>query len=210
MGMLFKSKRERQKQERKERRRAFRQAENAVDDVKDRIKQMDKDAKKQWEDAREALKGGQKAAASRHLTSYRAAQVLMTKLEQKRWVFQQYLAKMEAAQSDNEFAEALGAVNKVVNLDPEKVEDVFDASQDILGEQVDADRFWNKLYEKEMDGASGSLEDYIPSVDELSSQLESEAGAEVGSSGAAEKAGGELDSRIGAGRDRIKNLLDEK
>ena len=210
MGMLFKSKREREKQARKERRRAFRQAENAVDDVKDRIRQLGKEAQKQWDDARDALKAGQQAAANRLLTSYRAAQVLMTKLEQKRWVFEQYLAKMQAAQSDNEFAEALGAVNKVVNIDPERVEDVFDASQDILGEQLDADRFWNKLYEKEMDGATGALEDHIPSVDELSEQLQAEAGADVSSTGAAEKAGNELDDRIGAGRDRVKKLLAEK
>lgn len=210
MGKLFKTKKEREQRKRKERRRAFRQAENAVEDVKDRIKQMDKDAQKQWEEAREALKSGQKAAANRMLTGYRAAQVMMTKLEQKRWVFEQYLSKMETAQSDNEFSEALEAVNKVVNINPEQVADIFEASQDILGEQQDADRFWNKLYEKEMDGAAGSLEDYIPSVDELSQELESEAGAEVSGEGSQESANDELDERISSGRERVKDMLNEK
>ena len=209
MGKLFRTKKQRTRDGRKERRQAFRQAANAVDNVKDRIKELDKGAKTQWEEAREALKSGQKAVANRLITSYRAAQVLMTKLEQKRWVFEQYLAKMEAASSDNEFAEALGAMNKVVNVDPERVADVFETSQDILGEQLDTDRFWGKLYEKEMDGATGALEDYIPSTDELSRQLASEAGAEVGVANA-ERVGGELDERIGAGRERVSKLLDEK
>ena len=208
MGFLFKSKKEREREERKERRQAFRQAENAVADVKDRIRQMDKDAAKEWAAAREALKAGQNADAQRRLTSYRAGQVLMTKLGQKRWVFEQYLTKMQAAQSDNEFASALGALNKVIQIDPERVADVFDSAQNILGEQIDSDRFWDKLYEKEMDGANGALEDRIPTLEEMTKQLESEAAADVG--GAPEKAGSAIDERVRSGQERIKKLLEGK
>ena len=209
MSALFMSKDGRRKQERRERRKAFRQAENAVDGVKDRISEMDREATKQWTAAREALKGGQKATAQRLLTGWRAAQVMMTKLEQKRWVFEQYLSKMQMAQSDQEFAGALEALNKVVKIDPEKVADVFEASQDILGEQVDADRFWERLYDKEMDGAVGALEDRLPSIDELSQQLEQEAAAEVGG-GTAESVNAALDDRVKSGQDRVKTLLDGK
>ncbi|MBA4386642.1 MAG: hypothetical protein C0404_01605 [Verrucomicrobia bacterium] len=208
MTNLFKSKKERMKDDRRERRHAFRQAENAVDDVKDRIKQMDKEAQKQWAQARDALKAGQKAAAQRNLTSYRAAQVLMTKLEQKRWVFEQYVTKMQVAQTDNEFATALGSINKIVKIDPENVADVFESAQDLLGEQQDSDRFWSKMYEKEMEGASGSLEDYIPSSQELSKQLEQEVAAEIG--GTTEKLSDDMSARVSAGQDRVKKLLDGK
>ena len=132
----------------------------------------------------------------------------MTKLEQKRWVFEQYLTKMQVAQSDQEFADALAAINKVIKINPERVADVFESARDLLGEQVDTDRFWAKLYDKEMEGAAGALEDHIPSVDELSKQLEDEAAADVG--GGAEKAGSELDQRIASGRDRVKKLLEGK
>lgn len=209
MANLFKSKKQREKDQHKDRRRAFRQAEKSIDDVKDRIRQLDKTAKKQWTEAREALKAGQKAAANRQLNSYRAAQVLMTKLEQKRWVFEQYITKMEVASSDAEFANALAAVNKVTMIDPERVADVFEESQDLLGEQMDSDRFWGKLYEKEMDGAGAALEDYIPSLDELSTQLEAEAAAEVGG-GAVAEAGGKVDQSIAAGRSRVEELLNGK
>jgi len=208
MGSLFKSKKEREREGRREERRAFRQAENAIEDVKDRIREMEESAKKQWDQAREAAKAGQKAVMNRLLISYRAQQVLVTKLEQKRWVFEQYFTKLQAAHSDQQFSKALAAINKVVKIDPEKVADVFEEAQDLLGEQIETDRFWEKLYEKETEGAAGALGDRIPSVEELSAQLEEEAAAEIG--GAPGKAGEALDARLAAGRDRVKKLLDGK
>lgn len=206
MAFLFiKTKKEKERAVRKERRRAYRQAENAVQDVKDRIKRMEKDAGADWQKAREALKEGRQAAAQRALTSYRAAQVLTTKLEQKRWVFEQYLMKMETAGTDAEFATALAAVNKVTEINPERVEDVFDTAGELLGEQQDADRFWSALYDKEMEGASGNLEDRIPSMDELSRALEQEAAAEIGGAGA--KAASEIEGRISGGRERVREML---
>ena len=206
MGFLFfKTKRERERQIRKDRRRAFRQAENAVLEVKDRAKRMEKDADADWQKAREALKEGKQAAAQRALTSYRAAQVLMTKLEQKRWVFEQYLMKMETAGTDAEFASALAAVNKVVDINPEMVEDVFDTAGELLGEQQDADRFWSTIYDKEMEGAVGGLQDRIPTIEELSKALEQEVSVEIG--GAAAKTASELEQRIGDGARKVKELL---
>lgn len=206
MAFLFiKTKKEKERAVRKERRRAYRQAENAVQDVKDRIKRMEKDAGADWQKAREALKEGRQAAAQRALTSYRAAQVLTTKLEQKRWVFEQYLMKMETAGTDAEFATALAAVNKVTEINPERVEDVFDTAGELLGEQQDADRFWSALYDKEMEGASGNLEDRIPSMDELAKALEQEAAAEIGGAGA--KTASEIEGRISGGRERVREML---
>ena len=208
MSSLFKSRKQREKDARREQRHAFRQAENAIEDVKDRIHRMEKDSGKIWDQAREAVKGGQKSAARRLLVGYRASQVLMTKLEQKRWVFEQYYTKLQAAHSDQQFSNALASINKVIDINPDKVADVFEEAQDLLGEQIDSDRFWEKLYEKETEGASGALEDRIPSLDELTSQLEQEATVEIG--GAPEKAGRALDEQIKSGRERVKKLLDGK
>ena len=172
----------RRRLERRERRHAFRDAENAKQDVIDRQRRLDKEAKENWEKARAALKNGEKAAANRALTAARAAQVMAMKLEQKRWVFEQYLIKMEVAQSDNQFAEALGQINKIIHIDPERVEDVFGAAQDALGEQLNADRFWNKMYENEMAGGAAAP----ASADKV------------------------LDDRISAGQQRVKDLLSGK
>lgn len=209
MSFLFiKTKKEKERAVRKDRRRAFRQAENAVQDVKDRAKRMEKDADAEWQKARDALKEGKKAAAQRSLTSYRAAQVLTTKLEQKRWVFEQYLMKMETAGTDAEFATALAAVNKVTDINPEMVEDVFDTSGELLGEQQDADRFWSSLYDKEMEGAAGNLEDHIPSMDELSKTLEQEVAIEI--TGAGAKTASEMERRIGSGQEKVREMLGGK
>ena len=200
----------RRRADRRDRRHAMRDAENAVADVKDRQKALEAEAKKAWEIARTALKEGEKAAANRALTSCRAAQALALKLEQKRWVFEQYLTKMQVAQSDNQFADALAAMNRVIRIDPERVEDVFGAAQDALGEQVDADRFWNSMYEKEMSGAAGAFQDHIPTMEEMASQLEQEVAAEVGGGAAPAAASGELDARMAEGQKRVKDLLDGK
>ncbi len=208
MSFLFKSSKEREREARKERRKAFRQAEGAVDDLKDRIKSMGRDADKAWSAAREAAKAGQKAAANRHLISYRAAQVLMTKLEQKRWVSEQYIVKLEAAHTDQQLSEAIGAITKVIDIDPEKVADVFDTAQELLGEQVDTDRFWEKMYAKETEGVSGALEDHIPSLEDLTRQLEDEAAVEVG--GKPEAIKDALGEQIASGRERLKKMMDGK
>lgn len=206
MAFLFiKTKKEKAREARKDRRRAYRQAENAIQDVKDRIKRMEKDADTDWQKARDALKEGKQAAAQRALTSYRAAQVLTTKLEQKRWVFEQYLMKMETAGTDAEFATALAAVNKVTEINPEMVEDVFDTAGELLGEQQDADRFWNTLYDKEMEGAAGNLQDRIPSMDELTKALEQEVAVEIG--GASAKAASAIESRISGGQEKVREML---
>jgi hypothetical protein len=200
----------RRRLERRERRHAFRDAENAKQDVIARQRQLDKEAKQNWEKAREALKNGEKAAANRALTAARAAQVMAMKLEQKRWVFEQYLTKMEVAQSDNQFAEALGQINQIIRIDPERVEDVFGAAQDLLGEQVNADRFWNRMYESEMEGANGTLQDHIPSMEEMAAELEQQVAAEVGGAAAPQSADTAIRERIAAGQQRVNDLLSGK
>ena len=80
----------------------------------------------------------------------------------------------------------------------------------MLGEQVDADRFWSKMYESEMAGANGALEDHIPSLDEMASELEQQVAAEVGGAAAPVAAGQAMDERIAAGQQRVKDLLGGK
>ena len=147
MGFLFfRTSKEKERAERREKRHALRKAESAVDEVTERIRKMEKDAEAEWVRAREATKEGKQAAAQRALTSYRSAQVLITKLEQKKWVFKQVLMKLETAGTDAEFAKALGMMNKVTNINPDLVQDVFDEAGDLLAEAGDTDKFWAQMY----------------------------------------------------------------
>lgn len=180
MGFLFfKTGKEKERAERREKRHALRRAEGAVDEVVERIKRMEKDAEAEWERAREAAKEGKQAAAQRALTSYRSAQVLITKLEQKKWVFKQVLMKLETAGTDAEFAQALAAVNKVTNINVEMVEDVFDEAGDLLAAAGDTDKFWAQMYGKEVEGSKDALKDHIPSMEDLEKTLQEEVAGKI-------------------------------
>ena len=180
MGFLFfRGKKEKERAERREKRHALRRAESTIDEVTERIKKMEKDADAEWAKAREAAKEGRQAAAQRALTSYRAAQVLITKLEQKKWVFKQVLMKLETAGTDAEFAKALGMVNKVTNINVDMVEDVFDEAGDLLAEAGDTDKFWAQMYGKEVDGSKDALQDHVPSMEDLEKTLQEEVAGKI-------------------------------
>ncbi len=178
IGDLFKSKQEREREAKAKRRKAFREAESAVDSVKDRVKKLKTERDQSWTEARAYLKDGQKSAAQRSLQSVRATEIMMTRLETKRWVFEQLLTKLEMAKTDQEFAGALGAVNQVVQIDPEAVADVLGEVEDKLGDQVDTDKIWAKMHEKEMEGATNALTDAVPSLDQMLKDLEDEVASE--------------------------------
>ena len=164
MGFLFfKSKKEKEREERRERRHALRRAESTVEEVDERIKRMEKEADAEWERAKAAAADGRQAAAQRALTSYRAAQVMVTKLEQKKWVFKQ----------------VLGMVNKVTNINVDLVEDVFDEAGDLLAEAGDTDKFWSQMYGREVEGSTGALKDHIPSMEDLEKTLQEEVAGKI-------------------------------
>lgn len=211
LGDLFKSKAEREKELRKERRRAFRQAENAVDAVKDRVRTLKTERDNSWAEAREYLKAGQKGAAQRSLQSVRANELMVDQLEKKRWVFDQLLTKLEMSKTDQEFSQALGAIDAVVNIDPEAVADVLDEVQDKLGEQLDVDKVWNKMFDREMAGVE-KASDRIPSVEDMMKDLEDEVVADVRGSKVVESeasGGSTISEEIGEGREKLKKLLED-
>lgn len=215
LGDLFKSNKDRERDQAKKRRKAFRDAENAVDVVKDRIAKLKKDRDNSWSEARVYLKDGQKAASQRCLQSVRAAEMLSSKLEMKRWVFEQLLSKLELAKSDQDFTKALGAINTVIKIDPEAVSDVLDEVQDKLGEQVDTDKIWEKVYGKEMEGVETQMTDVIPSIEDMEKQLQDEVAADLGSHKPIEltedkETGPNIKEQIGEGHRRLKDLLEEE
>jgi len=210
LGDLFKSKAEREKELRKERRKAFRQAENAVDAVKDRVRSLKAERDNSWAEAREYLKAGQKGAAQRSLQSVRANELIVDQLEKKRWVFDQLLTKLEMSKTDQEFSQSLGAIDAVVNIDPEAVADVLDEVQDKLGEQLDVDKVWNKTFDREMAGVE-KASDTIPSVEDMMKDLEDEVVADVRGSKVVESeasGGSRINEEIGEGREKLKKLLE--
>lgn len=180
MGFLFfKTGKEKDREARRERRHALRRAESAVEETNERIKRMEKESEADWQRAKDAAKEGKQAAAQRALTSYRSAQVMITKLEQKKWVFRQILMKLETAGTDAEFAKALGMVNKVTDINVDMVEDVFDEAGELLAEAGDTDKFWTQMYGKEVEGSTAAMQDHIPSMEDLEKNLQEEVAGKI-------------------------------
>jgi len=213
LGDIFKSKSEREKEQAKRRRKAFREAENSVDAVKDRIGKLKKERDAAWGEARGYLKDGQKAAANRCLQTCRASEMLMSKLEMKRWVFEQLLTKLELAKTDQEFTNALGAINTVVKIDPEQVADVLGEVEDKLGDQIDTDKIWEKMCGKDMEGVNTEMTDVIPSIEEMQKQLQDEVAEEIGGAVSVEpererETGSSAEHKISEGRRRLRDLME--
>lgn len=216
IGDLFKSTKEREREKKRERRRALRDVERATDAVKDRIATLKTERDAAWTQAREYLRDGQKAAAQRCLQTVQANELMMGKLERKSWVFGQLSTKMEMAKTDQEFAAALANLNTTLEIDPDKIADVLDDTNESLAEQSDIDKIWDKEYGKEMNGLTQS--DAIPSVDEMMANLEKEVVADVtgGKSVAVDvatagtEAADNVAEAIGEGRRKLKALMEAK
>ena len=180
---LIETEKEKKVRIRKEKRQAFRKAESSIDDMKLKVKTLQKERDKSWQEARQYLKDGQKAAAQRCLQNVRANEVLMDRLEKKRWLSEKFITDLEAAESDTDLAKAMSAVNAVVDVDPDLTTDILDSVQEKLNDQSDIEKLWNKAHEKQMEGVENLLEDEIPSVDSMMIELSDEIS---GSSGAVE------------------------
>ena len=167
---IFMTDEERKAEQKKRRRKALREAENAIDFVKDKAEELKKERDAKWAEAANYLKGGQKAAAQRALTTVRGNDVILLQLDHKRWLFENIVTKMECMETDTSFAEALSTLTKVISVDPEQIAQVLDDAASKCDELKDVDKIWNKEYAKQMNGIAAS--DVVPSMDEMMKDLE--------------------------------------
>lgn len=207
-GDLFKSDRDKSMEKRRKERRAFRRANRAVETVKDKISALKKKRDSAWQEARQYMKSGNKLAAKRSLQTCRANEVLISKLEVKKWTFDQLITKLELAKTDNEFAGALNGISAVVDINPEKVDDVLGEIQVKLGDQVDIERIWDDAYKEEMKESKTSMDEMIPSLDEMENQLEEEVAADVRHGDESEET--EHPDRLSKGRKKLEKLLGDE
>ena len=179
---LFKTKQEREKEIRRRQRRAFTKAEDAIDTVNSAINELTKDKLKSWDDAKKSASIGQKAAAMLSLQKYRALEVQIYQLQKRKWVFQNYLTRLKMLDVNNVFVEAMEAINQVVTVDVDAIADAMENIDDKLLEGSEADRIWEKNFEKNLNGMSVKETDIIPDVDSLFNSLQGEVALDIGGS----------------------------
>lgn len=206
---IFKSNAQRDKEKKVRQRQAVRKSEAALDTVKDRIAKLTTDRDAVWKTAADYLKAGQKMGAERELQKYRSYDVIINQLEKKKWIFEYYTIRVENAATDNAFAEAMTAIEKVVEIDPEKIFGVFDAIDDKLEDQTEIDKYFEKLHDKQLAKTSSKDVVAIPSVDEMMRSLESEVAHQVGGVTAAATAQSNEASKeaIASGREALREVL---
>lgn len=178
LGDAFRSEKDRNKDERRERRHAFRQAEAAVDAVKEKIAKLQRDREKAWNDARDHVKNGQKGSAQRAVETCRGLDTLIAQLDKKRLAFEHAVASLDMAGETAELIRPLGRINAQVQVDPDAVADVMGEVEDKLGEQGYSDQLWDKMHGKQSESARDALDELVPSMDELTAQLQSELDSE--------------------------------
>lgn len=213
---LFKSKKQREREIRREKhkseRMASRELTSKLAKLKDKIKEIRDKKDKDWAKAKEYMKSGQKAAASRLLKSCRATELLASKLERKAWFWEQKGTNVEVGGVDKGIAEALRSLAEINQSDPEEMEEVLVDIEDVLGEQADIDRMVDSEYQKEMEGLAEEEAVDVASLEEMEKELADEVAAEIEDQSIAEPGEAETvdGERIGTLRERLKDLLEDE
>lgn len=205
---LIKSKKERDKERLRNERQAKRKAESAIDSGNERIVLLRKQNDETWKRAQNYLKSGQKMSARREVEKYRATELMIDQLERKNWICERYICRLDNAQADNLFAEAMTAFTKVVDIDPEKIIEAMDGVEEKLEEQTEIDRYWEKLHNKELSKMANKDEEMIPPLDEMMKTLESEVAHSV-SDVISNPSDSEILDEISTTREEIEKMLSE-
>ena len=208
LGDLFKSNKQRMRERDREVRQALRKAERSVRSLDSEVARRENSGKEAWTQAREAKKSGEPGAVQRALVRYRASQLDIIKLEQKRFGAERAVDTMRMAKTNEELADSLQVLTMVLDIDPEKHDSVLAAVDEKRHELGEVDQPWVEEYERLMADTEGVMSDFVPSMEMLKEQLEDEVAEEVGSP-QTETREGELTDKIEEGRARVRKLLEE-
>ncbi|MDD4013535.1 MAG: Snf7 family protein [Candidatus Omnitrophica bacterium] len=204
---VFKTGKDKQRDIRVKQRRAFREANSTIQQVEQRIESLQKDKNKRWEEAKQYLMGGQKAASNRCLQSCRMIEMLINKMETKKWVFTQLVSRAEIAKDEQSFIACMGDLNSVLNIDCNVAEMNLDSLTDKLSEQDSIDSLWEQEYKTELQGISNISDETIPQMEELEKQLEDEVCA--GIDGGAIQDVPDISTDLSTTKQRLSALIEE-
>ena len=213
MGLsdLFKSTKEIEREKRKELRSKEREAERGISRLARDVRKLEKSRAVVWVRARELLQAGRRDEAARLLNQYKMMGVQINNLEKQRMLAQNKLTNVSAAGTLGMITGAIAGYAEGMDIDPDKVGENIDAISNVEGEIEEVNNIVKEAYESDMQKASEASEEQDGEVtdEELMAELESEAVGEIGVSGRmANSVSGGMDD-INAGRDRLRNLLDE-
>lgn len=203
---LFKSGKQLARERQRAIQKAMNEAKSALNTCHVRLDTLRRERDAAWNDAREKLKNGQKAAAQLALKTVQAKDAEIRNVEHRDWVFNGYVTKLEMAQVDQIFSGALDKLNHTMHIDPAKIETTIAQTDDLLAEQSEVDDIWGAEYDNSLN--SLAMNESIPSLDEMMQVLETEAAGSLGGSIAENNSS--LAPEINASRKKLDELQNKK
>ena len=172
------------------------------------MRTLEKERAGVWARARELVQAGTREDAARLVNQYKIMGVEINRLERQRMVAQNKLSRVSAAGTLGVVTSAIAGFAGGMDVDPDKIGEDIDSIADVESEIDEVNQVVDEAYESDMGKAASLAEAQGAEAtdEELMSELESEAAAEV-------RAGGvpSVDRKpedINAGRDRLRALID--
>lgn len=178
---LFKSTEQRELEKKRELRRKQHEAERGIDNMGDRIKELEKQRSEIWGKAIQATKAGQKAEAARLVQQFKAYGVQISRIDKQRIVAQSRLTSVATAGDIGAVTGIIADIARAQNVDATLIEGNLDRINEAADDIRDVNQVIDKTYEKDMDRVATDAErESSETVDsELMAALEREAAAEV-------------------------------
>ncbi len=199
-----------ERENRRARTKAKMKAESAVVEGRASVQKLERENIQSWAKALEYIKSGRKSAARMELGKYRANARQIEQFEKKVWIMQHYLTRLENAQTDEIFAESLGEIARLVEVDPAKTTLSLENAQSVLDDQTEIDRLWTSCFQAETRKDEYKETELTPDLDGLMKELEAEAAQEIGGTARVKESDADALAReIAVGRENLQNILDE-
>lgn len=178
---LFKSTEQRELEKKRELRKKQHEAERGIDNMGDRIKELEKQKSAIWGKAIQATKAGQKTEAARLVQQFKALGVQISRIDKQRIVAQSRLTSVATAGDIGAVTGIIADLAKGQNIDATLIEGNLDQINEVSDDIRDVNQVIDKAYEKDMDRVAAEAEQVnAETADaELMAALEREAAAEV-------------------------------
>lgn len=178
---LFKSTAQRELEKKRELRKKQHEAERGIDNMGDRIKELEKQKSAIWGKAIQATKAGQKTEAARLVQQFKALGVQISRIDKQRIVAQSRLTSVATAGDIGAVTGIIADLAKGQNIDATLIEGNLDQINEVSDDIRDVNQVIDKAYEKDMDRVASEAEQVnAETADvELMAALEREAAAEV-------------------------------
>ncbi len=209
LGNIFKSQKDRDREEKRKILRATNQLQRGIDQLNRKAQSFAAEIDKARKLGKKYAAEGKKDLARNVSVKIRSYRIGIAKLEMKAAVMDKRKLQADMAGTQKEFTEAIGQLNKLIKVDPDAFMDVVEGEAERAQDQSEIDAMWEQLFTEDMadaEFAGGPIE----SVDDILSDLEAEVSEEIGGKVPETRPGeaARLDE-INAGIENIEKLMEK-